>query len=132
VSEQSLKPCPFCGGAAQFQSIPNEDGNPQAGGEYVECSQCQSCTNLVFPLMDDVKRELAGRWNRRAEQSELALAEARRKALEEAAKVCEASSGVNAIPETNAYANGWNDCRKEAFDARQRSAAAIRAMREPK
>jgi hypothetical protein len=68
----------------------------------------------------------------RAEQSELALAEARRDALEEAAKVCEASSGVNAIPETNAYANGWNDCRKEAFDARQRSAAAIRAMREPK
>jgi Lar family restriction alleviation protein len=89
VSEQSLKPCPFCGGAAQFQSIPNEDGNPQAGGEYVECSQCQSCTNLVFPLMDDVKRELAGRWNRRAEQSELALAEARRKVLEEALKIAE-------------------------------------------
>jgi Lar family restriction alleviation protein len=78
MSEQSLKPCPFCGGAAQFQSIPNEDGDPQAGGEYVECSQCQNCTNLVFPLMDDVKRELAERWNRRAEQSDLALAEARK------------------------------------------------------
>jgi Lar family restriction alleviation protein len=61
----ALLPCPFCGGTAQFQSIPNEDGDPQAGGEYVECSQCQSCTNLVFPLMDGVKRQLAERWNRR-------------------------------------------------------------------
>jgi hypothetical protein len=49
-------------------------------------------------------------------------------AYERAAKVCEKSSGVGAIPETDAYANGWNDCRKEAFGARQRSATIIRAL----
>jgi phage protein D len=116
---------------------------------------CQPDEGMMCPEVAQLKERIAqlerkvadlriisnvnGDWNlkyaaalQRAEQSDLALAEARRKALEEAAKVCEASSGVNAIPETNAYANGWNDCRKEAFDARQRSAAAIRAMREPK
>lgn len=25
-------------------------------------------------------------------------------------------TGINAIPETTEYANGWNDCRKEAFE----------------
>lgn len=29
-------------------------------------------------------------------------------------------SGINGIPETNDYANGWNDCRKEAFESRRK------------
>ena len=27
--------------------------------------------------------------------------------------------GVSAIPETNNYANGWNDCRKEAYKVKK-------------
>lgn len=30
-------------------------------------------------------------------------------------------SGTNAIPETDDYANGWNDCRKEAYKNRQKA-----------
>jgi hypothetical protein len=114
--------------------------------EYRDSNQMVEATWVIFFHDQDRSPEMftdEAAARRRLEQCKLAwtcdlfahereLAEARRKALEEAAKVCEASSGVNAIPETNAYANGWNDCRKEAFDARQRSAAAIRAMREPK
>jgi Lar family restriction alleviation protein len=135
VSEQSLKPCPFCGGAEVSLHLPT--CRPETPYDPTDRLYpwvvCRTCHVEVPGKSEDYRGGTASAaWNRRAEQSDLALAEARRKALEEAAKVCEASSGVNAIPETNAYANGWNDCRKEAFDARQRSAAAIRAMREPK
>lgn len=29
------------------------------------------------------------------------------------------ATGVGAIPETNDYANGWNDCRKRAFEQKK-------------
>lgn len=61
-----LKPCPHCGGQAKYQQIPGESMNPNAGGCFIECSQCQASTNLLFPLKDDVRCELTERWNRRA------------------------------------------------------------------
>ena len=30
-------------------------------------------------------------------------------------------TGINAIPETTEYANGWNDCRKQAFEKKQQA-----------
>lgn len=62
-----LLPCPFCGGEATFGFVAHTDreDDPNAGGEFVDCSQCQASTALVFPLKGDVKRELAERWNRR-------------------------------------------------------------------
>lgn len=65
-----LLPCPFCGGDAQF--VRNEecgvDGEPHENysGEWIECAQCLACTNIMFPLMDSVRGQLAERWNMRA------------------------------------------------------------------
>jgi len=40
-------------------------------------------------------------------------------------EVIEESSGINAIPTADEYANGWNDCRKEAFQKRKNYTKAI-------
>ena len=67
TTRPELSPCPFCGGEAKFESVPMDCefiGN--RGGEYVECGKCQCCTRLFFPLMADVKEELAEIWNRRS------------------------------------------------------------------
>lgn len=56
-----LKPCPFCSGPAAFSH--NSDG-----GNWIECTQCGSGTNLRYSLMDDCKPLLAEQWNRRAAQ----------------------------------------------------------------
>ena len=59
-----LKPCPFCGGNAEFDEV----GEGQdAGGHFVQClnSACGASSALIFPLMDDVKALLMERWNRR-------------------------------------------------------------------
>lgn len=55
-----LLPCPFCGGVAEYGEAPT-------GGAFIECTDCKHSTCLVYPLMDDVKRELRERWNRRTE-----------------------------------------------------------------
>lgn len=75
-----LLPCPCCGGEAHFDEVPvNQfelEGQPSnAGGQFVECSKCGLSTNLMFPLMDDVKGELAERWNRRAHLAQPEAAE---------------------------------------------------------
>ena len=36
------------------------------------------------------------------------------------------ATGVNAIPTTDEYANGWNDCRKVAWEMRQKHIEAAR------
>ena len=65
----TLKPCPFCGGTPVFRTGAAE-GIPS--GHFLECDGCHASTALVFPLKDDVTRELAERWNRRAPVSETA------------------------------------------------------------
>lgn len=37
------------------------------------------------------------------------------------------ATGINAIPETNEYANGWNDCRKEAFELKSLLLQSLRS-----
>lgn len=61
-----LKPCPFCGGAAEMLTMP-EDMEASAGAMFVQCtdSRCMASSALVFPLMDDVQPLLMERWNRR-------------------------------------------------------------------
>lgn len=59
------KPCPFCGGDADFDQVVDER-DPGCGGHYIDCLECGASTSLVFPLMDDVKALLLERWNRRA------------------------------------------------------------------
>jgi Lar family restriction alleviation protein len=63
MSDRSLLPCPFCGGEPRFGTGASEGIE---GGHFIECGNCQASTSLVFPLKDDVTRELAERWNRRA------------------------------------------------------------------
>ena len=43
------------------------------------------------------------------------ITQAHRQDLEALLSRIEAEYATLAIPETNDYANGWNDCRKEAF-----------------
>ena len=66
-----LLPCPFCGSPAEFGEVPNEPDDPNAGGEFVVCTNigCETSTALVFPCGDDPKPLLAARWNRRTERT---------------------------------------------------------------
>lgn len=61
----AIKPCPCCGRDARFEEVP--EGQQNSGGIYIECTNklCRLSTNLMFPLMDDVRPELAQKWNRR-------------------------------------------------------------------
>ena len=62
----ALKPCPFCGGKAKFDVVPDED-KANWGGEFIACTNaaCGASTNLMFPSKDEVKTLLAEKWNRR-------------------------------------------------------------------
>jgi hypothetical protein len=62
-----LLPCPCCGSSAEFKVV-DDLPNINHGGQFVECSNVARCgvtTRLIFPLKDDVSRELAEVWNRR-------------------------------------------------------------------
>lgn len=88
-----LKPCPFCGGAAEMHQAHDPDG-PNDQGYYVECGKCGASTNLRFSCGEDARPLLMEQWNRRstiaslerqledakarAESAERALAEARK------------------------------------------------------
>lgn len=62
IEEPEIKPCPFCGGKAESDTV--EDGDTK--GFRVSCcnSDCQvGPTTAVFPT----KAEAVAAWNRRAE-----------------------------------------------------------------
>jgi hypothetical protein len=65
---EELERCPCCGGRAVFDRV-NGREDKNFGGEFINCVTCGLSTGLVFPLKDDVKRELRERWNRRALRS---------------------------------------------------------------
>ena len=60
-----LKPCPFCGGDAEYGEVGGEGGD--AGGQFVQCTNamCAASSALIFPCGDEPKPLLALRWNRR-------------------------------------------------------------------
>lgn len=68
-----LKPCPFCGSDAEFDAVASVDGEPNAGGMFVQCLGCQVCSRLIFPCGDDPKPLLLDAWNRRVGPKEGAL-----------------------------------------------------------
>ena len=68
---RSLKPCPFCGGKAQFGVVHSPDYEspaPDEGGEYIECTnnRCRASTMLIFPTLADAKPFLIEKWNLRS------------------------------------------------------------------
>ena len=65
AAAEALTPCPFCGGTARYVTIPNSETDVNGGGEYVECSVCECCTRLWFPLKESVQRQVVAAWNRR-------------------------------------------------------------------
>lgn len=75
MADEILLPCPCCGGNARYTRV-NTQADVNFGGEYVYCAVCEMSTALVFPLMGDVRRELAERWNRRASANRIAQLEA--------------------------------------------------------
>ena len=62
-----LKPCPFCGAAAEIITLEGEDGDVGIGAQCVQCtsSGCGAASGLIYPLMDDVTHLLIERWNKR-------------------------------------------------------------------
>ena len=69
-----LKPCPFCGGEAEFSLGKTGDGKDW---HYVECSECEAMGPRVQYADHniDVKGALADTWNRRAHGALAALPE---------------------------------------------------------
>lgn len=59
-------PCPFCSGAASIQTIEHVDGDPNSGGQFVECDDCGACSAVRFACGDDPVPLLIEAWNRRA------------------------------------------------------------------
>ena len=57
MSEQKLKPCPFCGGEAKLKIIPKYYGDIY----WVKCEECNAETPSDFE-----KDEAIEAWNRRA------------------------------------------------------------------
>ena len=71
-----LKPCPFCGGAAEMHQAHDPDG-PNDQGYYVECGKCGASTNLRFSCGEDARPLLMEQWNRRTQDAEALKSERR-------------------------------------------------------
>jgi len=62
MSEDQMKPCPFCGGEAERIDIPTDDEmDENAGGSCIQCNRCAASTALHF----DRKENLISSWNDR-------------------------------------------------------------------
>ena len=80
-----LKPCPFCGGAAHFQTI---QGNNPAPFAWDVVHHCRYGFIRFDPRSEDgwgSQQQAADAWNTRTDLVDAAIAEARREALREAA-----------------------------------------------
>lgn len=60
-----LKPCPFCGGAAERVTL---DDPENFGGDVICCTKCQCSSHVEFGR----KENLVDRWNSRATDADLA------------------------------------------------------------
>ena len=87
---KSLKPCPFCGGAAAFGQVPDNEFDPNSGGHFIQCTnqRCEASSALVFAAMDDPDRELAERWNRREDAYKAEREAGMREAVKVARREC--------------------------------------------
>lgn len=69
-TKEELMPCPFCGGKARFDKV-DESDSENVGGEFIQCTKCQTGTKLIFPLNIDVKPLLCEIWNNRVSSPSL-------------------------------------------------------------
>ena len=60
MKNDSIKPCPFCGGKADCNL------DKQSYGYFIACSKCHCSTPLVFSCGEPPSPVLLGIWNRRA------------------------------------------------------------------
>lgn len=114
-----LKPCPFCGAAAEIITLEGED-DPGVGAQCVQCtsSACGAASGLVYPLMDDVTGLLYERWNRRTQPAMKdieAMAEARAIAIYEAVH----ADAAKRTPWTHLPPGEWEKWRRAANIAQQ-------------
>lgn len=66
----TLAACPFCGGPAEYRTVPIvDDEDPNRGGEYAACSRCDASTRLWFPIKEDVRRQVIEAWNQRVSEA---------------------------------------------------------------
>ena len=72
---ESLEPCPFCGGAAKFGQVEDDEDDINSGGQFIACTNpgCEASTNLRFACGEDPKPLLAEQWNRRSDATITAL-----------------------------------------------------------
>lgn len=110
MSEDALKPCPFCGGEAERLDID--------GGSCVSCKQCLACSNLEFGF----KENFIGNWNRREAPDEITRLRAEAQRLTEALRYYENPEIYKPHPHGPAF-----DRRDLSYVAR----AALKALGEP-
>lgn len=109
-----LRPCPFCGGEAAREDIPEIDGAENAGGSCICCQRCGASSPLHFGR----KENLFSSWN---DRSPALLAE--RAALVEREQRLVAALEFYANPEVyKPHPHG------PAFDDRDLSFVALRAL----
>ena len=61
-----LLPCPCCGSKASFGAVISDlDNDPNDGGMFAACEECELSTKLVFPCGDDPHEMLSELWNAR-------------------------------------------------------------------
>jgi Lar family restriction alleviation protein len=61
MKETELKPCPFCGGEAEYKTF-TTGRILKFTAHYIACSVCGCQTNVQF-----TNKEAATKWNRRAD-----------------------------------------------------------------
>lgn len=59
--EVLMKPCPFCGGKADY------DLEPTSNGYFISCLKCHCSTPLIFSCGEPPGPILLEKWNRRAD-----------------------------------------------------------------
>ena len=122
-----LLPCPFCGSAARFDEDADESSEMH-GAHWIECSNkaCAATTNAMFSCKDDCRPLLAEKWNRRADEQEMAgvlLAEANQQLKWATELLCEGCSLVECATMRLYVVWGWRD-RVLQFLQDQRSMGA--------
>lgn len=78
MSDEQLKPCPFCGGEARYMLADVDDD-----GYCVECTQCWASSRVHLSLKDDARPIVAAAWNRRVPQAGSVPVEAIQQCMED-------------------------------------------------